>query len=91
MLWGMQYMQLVTGVAGVSRGELQKQQAELAPRAAMAALMCASAGWWMAEVPMTQLSQQAAAGVRPDLIELSQVEMRKASPATVMMQHHYKH
>lgn len=59
--------------AGISRGELQKQQAELAQLAAMAALMCASAGWWMAEVPMTQLSQQAAAGVRPDLIELSQV------------------
>ncbi|KAK9835774.1 hypothetical protein WJX74_007629 [Apatococcus lobatus] len=76
--------------AGVSRGELQKLQAELAQLAAMAALMCASAGWWMAEVPFTQLSQSAAAGVRPDLIELSQVPGIRPDEARILHDAHLR-
>lgn len=57
----------------MSRGQLQKLQSDLSKWAAMAALICAAAGWSNIEALLAQLSQQAAAGVRPELLKLMQV------------------
>jgi hypothetical protein len=39
----------------------------------MAAMLCQSAGWWQLEALLGSLSQQAAAGARPELLKLMQV------------------
>jgi hypothetical protein len=41
--------------------------------AAMAALLCGSAGWWELEVLLMKLSQQATAGAYPELLPLMEV------------------
>ena len=61
--------------AGVSRGQLQKLQGEVAKMAGLAALMCKSAGWWQLETLLTSLSQQAAVGARPELLSLMEVRL----------------
>ncbi len=48
-------------------------QGDLAKWAGMAAMLCQSAGWWQLEALLGSLSQQAAAGVRPELLKLMQV------------------
>ena len=58
---------------GFPSGEIQKLQKELANWAGMAAVMCSSAGWWHLEAVMSNLAQQAAAGVRVELLPLMQV------------------
>ena len=67
--------------AGVSRGQLQKLQTDLSKWAAMAALMCASLGWWQLEALLASLSQQAAAGVRPELLMLMEIPKMTAAHA----------
>ena len=47
----------------------------------MAGLMCASLGWWQPEALLASLSQQAAAGVRPELLGLMQVPCMTAANA----------
>lgn len=59
--------------SGVSRGALQRLQAQLSKWAGMAGQMCASAGWWQLEGVLSSLSEQAAAGARPELLQLMQV------------------
>jgi len=41
----------------------------------MASLLCAEAGWWQLELLLSALSQQAAAGVRPELFGLMEVRV----------------
>lgn len=60
-------------LAGIDTGELQRLQSSLAKWAAMAAMMCASAGWWQLESLLTSLGAQAAAGARPELLPLMKV------------------
>ena len=47
----------------------------------MAALMCASLGWWQLEALLASLSQQAAAGVRPELLRLMEIPKMTAAHA----------
>jgi len=72
-------------VAGVTRGQLQKLQTELSKWAAMAGLMCASLGWWQLEALLASLSQQAAAGVRPELLRLMDIPSMTAANARYAM------
>ena len=67
--------------SGVSRGQLQKLQTDLSKWAAMAGLMCASLGWWQLEALLASLSQQAAAGVLPELLRLMQMPSMTAANA----------
>jgi hypothetical protein len=67
--------------AGMSPGHLQKLQAELSQRAAMAATLCHSAGWVDMEVPLTLLSQEAAIGAPIELLPLMQARRRKSHRA----------
>ncbi|GIM04240.1 hypothetical protein Vretimale_8780 [Volvox reticuliferus] len=55
---------------GISRGQLQKLQSDLSKWAGMAAVMASSCGWWALQALMEGLSQQAAAGARPELLPL---------------------
>ena len=55
------------GVAG------QLLQSDLCKWSAMPSIICASAGWSSIEALLAQLSQQAAAGVRPELLKLMEV------------------
>ena len=68
-------------IAGVTRGQLQKLQTDLSKWAAMAGLMCASLGWWQLEALLASLSQQAAAGVRPELLRLMDIPSMTAANA----------
>lgn len=61
---------------GISGGQLQKMQGNLSKWAGMASSLCAAAGWWQLEAAMGTLAQQAAAGVRPELLPLMQVRCR---------------
>ena len=72
-------------VAGVTRGQLQKLQTDLSKWAAMAGLMCASLGWWQLEALLASLSQQAAAGVRPELLRLMDIPSMTAANARYAM------
>lgn len=58
--------------AGVTRGQLQKLQADLARAAGMGAQLARAAGWWGLESLLAQLSQRAASGARPELHQLMQ-------------------
>ncbi|KAG2489169.1 hypothetical protein HYH03_012395 [Edaphochlamys debaryana] len=58
---------------GVSRGALQKLQADLCKAAGMAAVMAGSCGWWALQALLEGLSAQAAAGARPELLPLMAV------------------
>lgn len=69
---------------GVTRGQLQKLQTDLSKWAAMSALMCASLGWWQLEALLASLSQQAAAGVRPELLRLMEVPQMTAAHARAL-------
>ncbi|GLI65409.1 hypothetical protein VaNZ11_008967 [Volvox africanus] len=55
---------------GISRGQLQKLQTDLSKWAGMAAVMAGSCGWWALQALLEGLSQQAAAGARPELLPL---------------------
>ncbi|KXZ49542.1 hypothetical protein GPECTOR_20g396 [Gonium pectorale] len=55
---------------GISRGQLQKLQGDLSKWAGMAAVMAGSCGWWALQALLDGLSQQAAAGTRPELLPL---------------------
>lgn len=66
---------------GISRGQLQKMQGDLSKWAGMASSLCAAAGWWQLEAAMGTLAQQAAAGVRPELLPLMQVRCRTGGRA----------
>lgn len=66
---------------GVSRGQLQSLQLNLSKWAAMASLMCNSRQWWMYEALLADLSQQAAAGVRPELLKLMNIPSMTAANA----------
>ncbi|GIL55845.1 hypothetical protein Vafri_11347, partial [Volvox africanus] len=55
---------------GISRGHLQKLQSDLSKWAGMAAVMAGSCGWWALQALLEGLSQQAAAGARPELLPL---------------------
>ncbi len=72
-------------IAGVTRGQLQKLQTDLSKWAAMAGLMCASLGWWQLEALLASLSQQAAAGVRPELLRLMDIPSMTAANARYAM------
>ncbi|KAK9815292.1 hypothetical protein WJX72_001157 [[Myrmecia] bisecta] len=69
---------------GVSAGQLQKLQSDVSKWAAMAGLLCASAGWWLLELELMNLSQQAACGVRPELIKLMQIPEMTAPNARAL-------
>ena len=58
--------------AGLSQGQLQKLQGDVAKWAALAALLSHAAGWWQLETCLSRLSQQAEAGVHPELLPLMQ-------------------
>lgn len=66
---------------GVTRGQLQALQLNLSKWAAMAGLMCDSQDWWGCEALLAGLSQQAAAGVRPELLKLMQIPGMTAANA----------
>ncbi len=51
----------------------------------MAGLMCASLGWWQLEALLASLSQQAAAGVRPELLRLVDILSMPAANARYAM------
>ncbi len=72
-------------IAGVTRGQLQKLQTDLSKWAGMAGLMCASLGWWQLEALLASLSQQAAAGVRPELLRLMDIPSMTAANARYAM------
>ncbi len=72
-------------IAGVTRGQLQKLQTDLSKWASMAGLMCASLGWWQLEALLASLSQQAAAGVRPELLRLMDIPSMTAANARYAM------
>ena len=59
--------------AGVSAGQLQKLQGELAQLAALAGQMALSAGWWQLATLLQTLSASAQAGASKDLLPLLQV------------------
>lgn len=59
--------------AGFTRGQLQHIQLDVSKVAAMAGLLAEKAGWWQLEVMLSLLAQQAAAGVKPELLPLMQV------------------
>ncbi|KAL0029501.1 hypothetical protein WJX77_012503 [Trebouxia sp. C0004] len=69
---------------GVTRGQLQKLQTDLSKWAGMAGLMCASLGWWQLEALLASLSQQAAAGVRPELLRLMEIPSMTAANARAL-------
>jgi len=69
----------------VTRGQLQKLQTDLSKWAGMAGLMCASLGWWQLEALLASLSQQAAAGVRPELLRLVDILSMPAANARYAM------
>lgn len=56
----------------MTRGQLQKMQADLARAAGMGAALAAAAGWWGLDALLGQLAQRAAAGARPELHPLMQ-------------------
>ena len=74
-------------IAGVTRGQLQGLQLKLSKWAAMAGLMCNSRQWWMYEAMLAQLSQQAAAGVRPELLKLMNIPDMTATNARYFLLH----
>ena len=74
-------------ITGVTRGQLQGLQLKLSKWAAMAGLMCNSRQWWMYEAMLAQLSQQAAAGVRPELLKLMNVPDMTATNARYFLLH----
>ncbi len=69
----------------MTRGQLQKLQTDLSKWAGMAGLMCASLGWWQLEALLASLSQQAAAGVRPELLRLVDILFMPAANARYAM------
>ena len=64
--------------AGISAGQLQKLQGELAQMAAMAGQMALSAGWWQLASLLQALSASAQAGASSDLLPLLQVGIHAA-------------
>ena len=69
----------------MTRGQLQKLQTDLSKWAAMTGLMCASLGWWQLEALLASLAQQAAAGVRPELLKLMQIPSMTAANARCVL------
>ena len=69
---------------GFPSGEIQKLQKELANWAGMAAVVCSSAGWWHLETVMSNLAQQAAAGVRSELLPLMQIPLMTGARARAL-------
>ncbi len=69
----------------MTRGQLQKLQTDLSKWAGMAGLMCASLGWWQLEALLASLSQQAAAGLRPELLRLVDILSMPAANARYAM------
>lgn len=67
--------------SGVTRGELQSLQLKLSKWAAMAGVMSSSCNWWMYESMLARLAQQAAAGVRHELLKLMQIPSMTAANA----------
>ena len=63
----------MNALAGIDSGELQRLQSNLTKWAAMAAMLCASAGWWQLEALLSSLSAQAAAGAKPEFLPLMRV------------------
>jgi hypothetical protein len=61
--------------AGVSKAALQRMQSQLSKTAGMVAQMAGSAGWWQLEILCGSLSEVAAAGARPELLPLMQVQI----------------
>ena len=64
--------------AGITAGQLQKLQGELAHRAAMTGQMALSAGWWQLASLLQALSASAQAGASSDLLPLLQVGIHAA-------------
>jgi len=56
---------------------MQSWQVEVSKTAAMAALLANNAGWWQLETLLGPLAAEAAAGVKPQLLLLMQVHVRK--------------
>lgn len=59
--------------AGLTAGQLQRMQADMAKWAALAGAMAGAAHWDDMETLLSMLAQQAAAGARADLLPLMQV------------------
>eukprot|EP00803_Ostreobium_quekettii_P008401 evm.model.scf_171.4 EVM.evm.TU.scf_171.4 scf_171:33899-41036(+) len=69
---------------GLSAGQLQKLQSDVAKTAAMASYMCQSAGWWQLDTLTSLLAQQASVGVRPDLLSLMRIPTMTAARARAL-------
>ncbi|KAK9826374.1 hypothetical protein WJX81_004727 [Elliptochloris bilobata] len=69
---------------GVTRGQLQKMQADLARAAGMGSQLAGAAGWWGLDVLLAQLALRAAAGARPELHPLMQVPGMLAAKARAL-------
>lgn len=65
--------------AGFTQGQLQKLQLDVAKWAGLACTLSRAAGWWELETCLGRLSQQAEAGVHPELLPL----MQARSPCVV--------
>ncbi|BDA50034.1 DNA polymerase theta [Coccomyxa sp. Obi] len=70
--------------AGLSRGQLQKLQADVAGWAAMASQLSAAAGWLNLEPLLMRVSQQATAGTCPELLDLMQMAEVTAAQARAL-------
>lgn len=57
----------------MSRGSLQKAQADLSKSCGMAALMAQEAGWWQLELLLQALGERAAAGAAAELRQLMEL------------------
>ncbi len=65
----------------MTRGQLQRMQADLARAAGMGSVVAAAAGWWGLDALLGQLAQRAAAGARLELHPLMQARGRGCGDA----------
>ncbi|GMH42021.1 hypothetical protein BSKO_09940 [Bryopsis sp. KO-2023] len=66
--------------SGISAGQFQNLQGDVAKWASMAALMCQATDWWALEEVMNRLAEQAIVGSPPELMDLMRIKEPMSVP-----------